>query len=340
MKAAIFKKKNTIHIEELPLPDTSAGMVRVKVLGCGVCGTDLHIYKGENPLARPPVVLGHEIFAELDEVGAGVKGLKKGSKVALDPLWPCGRCAFCRRGAINHCEDLTVTGYHVDGGYCQHILTRPEQVVPVPEEFSLKQGILVEPVACVLHGHDRLAAEAAGTALVIGAGPIGLIWGQMLLASGVKRLFMTDLVSGRRKSAEAIGAEVIKTDGKDLEKMAGKASAGGFDVVVDASGDPSAVTTAVKLTASLGTMVIFGVCPENSRSHIDPYEVYNKEMKIIASKMPPRTLGRAVGVLESGVVDAEKVVSHVLPLSGLMEALRMFEEERDKVLKMAIDPWL
>ena len=109
MKAAIFKKANVIEVDELPVPETPPGMVRVKTLACGVCGTDLHIYKGENPLARPPVALGHEIVAELEECGEGVEGPAVGSKVALDPLWPCGRCEYCKRGAVNHCPAGVLT---------------------------------------------------------------------------------------------------------------------------------------------------------------------------------------------------------------------------------------
>jgi threonine dehydrogenase-like Zn-dependent dehydrogenase len=315
------------------------GEVTIRVTGCGVCGTDQHIYAGEVAFARPPVVIGHEIAGTVYEIGEGVDDLEIGQSVALDPVIPCDRCEYCAQGYFNLCEEYTVMGYHVTGGFAEYTLAPRRQVYPLSERTGVKGGVLAEPLACVINGFDRIDIQAGGKVLLLGAGPIGLLWTQMVSYTPSVEIVQVEGIEMRSMVAEKLGAHrVILSDVASAEEQLREEYPDGFEYVIDVTGDPQAVEVGIKLTKKAGTMMIFGVCPEGSEITVDPYEIYLKEMRIVGSKMPPRTLGRAVKVIESGKIDDQTIVSDLMPLEELEEALDLFAHGRDRVLKMAIVP--
>ncbi|MFC2076812.1 zinc-dependent alcohol dehydrogenase family protein [candidate division KSB1 bacterium] len=341
MKAAVYLGENMIDFKEIPTPEPGPGEVLLEVRACGVCGTDVHIYKGEVPFAKPPVVIGHEIVGEVAALGEGVTDLQEGQSVAVDPLIPCGTCISCTSGHPNMCYNLTVMGYHRTGGFAQYTVTNRHQLHPLPDDMDTRRAVLAEPVACVIHGFDRLNPWPGANILIMGAGPIGLIWTQLLANCPFSTLVQTDLVAERREKAEKLGAEqTIDASTVDWPDAVMDIFPLGPDIVVDASGDPGAVASGLQLVAKSGTFMIFGVCPEGTRVEIDPFSVYAREIKIIGSKMPPFTLSRALRILSESKINDQVVVSHVLPLEMLPDALDWFESDRHRVLKMAINPWL
>ena len=337
MRAVYTEKDKIVFEREDKVPDLNNNEVLIKVTGCGVCGTDLHIYRGEVPLAKPPVVLGHEITGIVEKSA----DIKPGTPVAVDPVIPCHKCYYCHHGKPNLCKTPTIIGYHWDGGFQGCMKAPRSQVYPITENCGVKGGILIEPVACVINGYDKLNLRPGSTVLIMGAGPIGLIWMQMFKYSPVKFIAQTDLIEERCRKAAKLGADcVMNTSKVNLTEYSKEHFPEGFDIVVDATGDPRAVEEGIRLTANMGMMMIFGLCPKGSTATIDPLEVYQKEMKILSSKMPPLTFERAIRLIESGKIDYNKIVSHVFPLKKLPEALEKFENEKDKVLKMMIDPRL
>lgn len=339
MKAMVYLGKERIEMQELEIPRPGAGEVTIKVAGCGVCGTDQHIYAGKVPFARPPVVIGHEIIGTVYEIGKGAKDLEIGQTVALDPVIPCERCEYCAKGHFNLCEDYKVMGYHVTGGFAEYTLAPRRQIYPISEKVGTKGGVLAEPLACVINGFDKIDIKTGGKVLLLGAGPIGLLWTQMVKNTPSIEIVQVEQVEMRSKVAEELGADrVILGEVTLVEEQLRDSYSDGFEYVIDVTGDPKAIEVGIRLTKKTGTMMIFGVCPEGSEITVDPYEIYLKEMKIIGSKMPPLTLGRAVKVIESGKIDYQTIVSHLMPLEKLEEALDLFINGKDKVLKMAILP--
>ncbi|MFC1724024.1 zinc-dependent alcohol dehydrogenase family protein [candidate division KSB1 bacterium] len=338
---AVYQGKKTIEFERDIIPELKDDELLIKVTGCGVCGTDVHIYNGEISVAEPPVVIGHEITGIVENTGKDVKDINSGTPVAVDPVIPCRTCYYCRSGKPNLCDNLAVIGYHLDGGFERYTKAPRSQVYPLSENVSAKGRILVEPAACVINGYDKLDMKPGSTVLVLGAGPIGLIWLQLLKHSPVKLIVQTDIVEMRCKKANELGADIVLNRAEsDLKEFTAKNFKEGFDIVIDATGDPKAVEEGIELTAKMGTMMIFGLTPQGSTVSFEPLKVYDREMRIISSKMPPLTLERAVRLIESGKIDYEKIVSHTFPLEKLPEALDMFENGKDKVLKMLIDPWM
>lgn len=340
MKAAVFLRKNEINLQDLPEPAAVRGEVVVRVRACGVCGTDVHIFTGElTEDVEPPVVLGHEIMGEIVEVGEGVTELNVGQTVAVDPVVSCGRCEFCQIGQPNLCEAPQVIGYSRNGGYAEYVAVPASHIVPVRSDLSPKAGLLVETLACVLNGYERLGFEAGRTAMVIGAGTVGLLWNQMLKNSPSSLLIQTEPIEFRREKAKRLGADiVIDPSSESVTERVREIAPDGIDYIVDASGDTAAVQEAVGLVRKRGTFMVFGICPKEDTIRISPHDIYQREMRIIASKMPPRKLNQAARLLECGKIDFEEIVTTIQGLDELAEAIGQFTEGRDRNVKLAIDP--
>ncbi|MCX7920111.1 MAG: zinc-dependent alcohol dehydrogenase family protein [bacterium] len=341
MRAAVYTKRFTIELQEMPIPKPEQDEIVLKVLGCGVCGTDQHIYAGEVPLARPPVVLGHEYVGEIVELGKEVTGFNLGDWICVDPLSPCGYCPNCQDGSYNHCSNIIINGYHITGGFAQYSKINRKQAYPISKELGVKAGIIAEPLACVLHGYDLLHLRAGSNILLLGAGPIGLLWTQLLNHSPVKQIVQVELIESRGQFAKKYGADIVfNPSDKKIWHEIKQEFPQGFEYVVDVTGNPEAVAEGLKLVKRCGTLMIFGVCPEEARVTFSPYEMFANEITILGAKMPPYTMSRAIALLESGKIDYNGIVSHIMPLNELAHAFDMFVNQKEKILKMAIDPYL
>ena len=340
MKAAVFLGDARIEVQDLPTPEPGAGEAVVKVTACGVCGTDVHIYHGDiTEDVAPPVVLGHEITGQVAAVGKGVVDLDEGDNVCIDPLVGCGVCDHCRAGQPNLCPDPTIIGYKLNGGFAQYLLAPASKVHRIDSKAGAEGGILAETLACVLNGQDRLEFRTGKTALILGAGTVGLLWNN-LLRGPASCLLQSEPIAERRQLAHELGANItIDPNAAPIAEQVRATLPEGVDYIVDASGDPQAVEEAIPLLAPGGTFMVFGVCPQGSSISVDPFELYNKEARIIASKMPPLTLSRAVALVESGTIDCKRIVTGRFPLAELPETLAMFTDHRDAQVKMYIDPW-
>ena len=341
MTAAFFTSGRQMELRDAAVPAPAPGWVLLKVVGCGVCGTDHHIFVGElTDGVCPPVVLGHEIAARVEAVGDGVEGISCGAFCAVDPLIGCGRCRMCRTGRENLCASPTVIGYKLNGGFAQYVTAPVRKVVPLAESAGLAGGVLCETLACVINGYDRLGLTAGASAMILGAGTVGLLWAQILRQSPVRKLIQTEIVAFRREKARQLGADVVlDPQEQDLSSAVRQELPEGVDFIIDATGSAEAVQQALPLLARGGTFLIFGVCPTGSNVSFDPFEMYNKEARIIASKMPPRTLDRAACLIESGRIACEEIVTDIRPLEGLAESVAGFNDHRDRQVKVAIDPW-
>ncbi|MBN1352649.1 zinc-dependent alcohol dehydrogenase family protein [candidate division KSB1 bacterium] len=341
MKAAVFLNYNKIEIRDIPKPEPGDNEVVLKVGACGVCGTDYHIYTGQLKAAKPPVVLGHELTGTIISMGKHVKRFREGQTVSVDPLIACNTCEFCHTGRPNLCVNPTTIGYVVNGGFEQYAAIPQTHIYPISEKAGIKAGILVETLACVLHGFDRLGLKAGHSVMILGAGTVGCLWNQLVKHTPSTLLIQTELVEFRRTIAKKLGADVVidPLHEKLIERVLSLCPEG-VDYIIDATGDPKAVEQAIPLVRKGGTFMIFGVCPEDAMIRVSPFMLYQKEMNLIASKMPPQTLDRSVKLLEAGLIDYDTIVNSVMPLESIEEAFRMFEHSRDKVIKMAIDPWM
>ena len=341
MKGAVLEQYGSVKIREMDIPQAPSGEIILKVTGCGVCGTDVHLAAGDIPLAKPPVIMGHEIAAEVYDPGKSGGPFEKGEPVTVDPVVGCGNCVQCRKGKTNLCSSPTIIGYVRSGGFCQYLSVPIQQIYSVPESLGPKGGILVETLACVLNGYQRLPLTPGDTVLILGAGSVGLLWLQLIKHSLSSFIVQTDKVHKRLETAVNLGTDLTLLSGESpLADLLKDQCIKDFDVIIDATGNSKAISEALPFLGKGGRYMLFGVCSEEDRIQVSPYEMFLKEQTLLSAKMPPGTFDQSIRIIEAGIIDSEILVNRVLPLDQTEDALRMFVEEKDKAIKMMIDPWI
>lgn len=271
MRAARFYGKEDLRVEEMPEPTPGPGQVKLRNAFAGVCGSDLHFFfypeslpfdlNEPHPLsgASLPQVLGHEFSGTVIEVGEGVTNVRVGDRAAVFPLeFSCGKCAACRRGLPFSCPLMASLGATAPGGGMAEFTTCDASLLHVlPEGVDLRMGALVEPMAVAWHAVDRTEVKAGGTALIAGAGPIGIGAWFALKARGVDRVLVSEPSAERRAILAALGARVVDPVNEDLPAAVAELTDGdGVDVAVDAAGAGPAVTSALAALAPGGRVVV------------------------------------------------------------------------------------
>lgn len=328
MRAAILRAPGTWSIEELPTPEPKDQEVLVEVAACGVCGTDLHTLEGRNPLVRYPVTPGHEIVGTVTALGAGAGArLRVGDRVAIDPSRSCGACWHCRSGWPNLCPDKGGHGSRVPGGFAEYVVAREESCVRFAPTMSWDRAMLAEPLACVLHGMDRLGTVLGKRTLVFGAGTIGLLAAELLRTAGAE-VQLVEPSPARRQLAGSWG----------LRCAASPAEAdppeGGWDVVVDATGVPAAIEDAFTLVRRAGTILLLGVAPADARVSVSPFSINWMELTVIGSMAVRHSFQRAVELLPALEFPLESLVTHHVALDELEQAIGLLRNGEG--LKVAV----
>lgn len=307
-------------VVDVPVPTPGPGDVLIEVARAGICGTDLHILDGDYELARFPMTPGHEFAGVVVALGEGVRRSALGQRVTADPNLPCGLCPECQRGRANQCHDLAVVGVTRDGAFAPYVVV-PERVVVPIGELSFAAGALVEPLACVVWGLERVRVRAGDHALVFGAGPMGCLLIQALKASGAARVAVVDLAPSRLALARSLGADLAVTP-DELAALADVAPLG-FELVVEATGVPSVLEGAVEHARPGGTVWVFGVAAGDAMARISPYTLFRRDLALMGTFAVNQTVPQAVALIQGGAVDVEPLVSHVLPIDAFAEGLRL-----------------
>ena len=341
MKAAVFKAPGRIEVQDLPIPEPSPVEVRIKVLGCGVCGTDAHIFSGEIHNAEPPAVLGHEIYGQVDKVGDGVEGFNSGDRVVVDPFIFCGSCDSCKRGEYRFCEKESFIGYQRQGGFAQYTTVPSVNVYKIDADIDVRDAVLTETLSTVLAGLSNLDPEAGCSFLLLGAGTVGLLWNQVLNRSLSVTLVQTELLPMRRSKAKSQGADrVLSPKEQSLESMVRKLCTQGLDYLIDATGSTAAIEEALPLLKRGGTFLSFGICPEEERLSLSLNWFYHRQVRFLTSRRPPREMKRAIELLEQKRLHLSDLVTGIYPLDEIELAFKRFSAAKDEEIKMMIDPWM
>jgi len=342
MKAAVFNGAGNIEIQEIDVPEPGKGEALLKVRGCGVCGTDAHIYSGDIDNAVPPVILGHEITGTVEKAGPEVSSIVEGQEVVVDPFVYCGICEFCKTGNRVLCENESFLGYHRHGGFCQYTLVPETNVYSVPSGLSFSDRIICETLSTVLAGFDRLDPKPGSTILILGAGTVGLLWNQVVRGCLPAVIIQTEIVKTRRERAAGLGADiVISPEQDDVRGIVLDRFPLGVDRIVDATGSTAAVEQALPLLKKGGTFLSFGICPAHEHLSLSLNWVYKKQIRILTSRRPPRhNMSNAIKILEKGLIDSEALVTSKRSLCDIETAFTDFSERRNREIKMAIDPWI
>ncbi|WAM31256.1 zinc-dependent alcohol dehydrogenase family protein [Caldicellulosiruptor naganoensis] len=324
MKAAVFYGQKNLKVEEIDLPPLKQGEILVKVKACGICGTDVHIFSGEEGSAKVthPVILGHEFCGEVVETKSSL--FKIGDKVSIDPNIYCGVCKFCRSGKIQLCENLLALGVNLNGGFAEYAVV-PEKQAIVFEDISFEEAALAEPLACCLHGIEKLEIKATDKVLIIGLGPIGLIMLEILKLYGVYNLYGYEIDDFRKEVAKGQGIKDIIEESTDER----------FDIVIECAGTKESIEMAFEKLEKGGQLLVFSVPSPKTNVLINPFEMFKKEAKVYWSFVNPFTQKLAIELLESKKINLKHLITHKISLKELSQALN---KRYEKQLKVIVQP--
>lgn len=256
MRGALYYGRERVRVEDVPAPVPTAGEVLLKVAFCGICGSDLHEYY-DGPVFIPteahprtghcaPGVFGHEFSGTVVDCGSDVDEVEIGQRAAVNPIMACGVCAFCQRGESHRCTDITILGNAGGpGGLAEYVCVPARRLVPLPDEVSLADGALVEPLAVAEHAVSHLGPVIPSAVLIVGAGPIGIAAALALQGRGVERIVFAELSELRRDAVVRLGFELLGLDAADV-----------FPVVVECAGRDASFALATERLETGGTLLV------------------------------------------------------------------------------------
>ncbi len=336
MKAALLKGPYNIEIIDTERPKLRPGQVLIKVRRCGICGSDLHAYKGKHPDFVIPVIPGHEFSGDVVEIGEGVEKVKIGDRVTVEPLVVCGKCYFCARGEYHRCLDLKVLGAQANGAFAEYIAVDERWVYRLPDTFTYEEGAMVEPLAVAVHAVKR--AEPLGdNVLILGAGTIGLLTLQVARARGAINIIITDIVDWKLDVARRLGATVaVNPEKEDLKDVVMRYTNGlGVDVAFEAVGSPITLSQALELTRKGGNVVVIGVF-EEPEVKLNIMNVVNKELNVYGSLVYNWDFERAINLIRTRRVDVRSLVSDVIKLEEIKKGFERMLAREEGIIKIQV----
>jgi L-iditol 2-dehydrogenase len=346
VKVARFYAPGDVRLEDAPEPVAGEGELKIRVRACSTCGTDVKIFNHGHQHIDPPRVMGHEIAGEVVDVGAGVEGWSPGDRVQVIAAVPCGRCEECLAGRMTICPNQTSVGYHYDGGFAQYLVV-PRAVLAVngvnriPDAVSFDEASVAEPLACVLNGQELARVGEGDVVVVVGAGPIGCLHVRLARSRGAAQVFLVELNRARLDLSAAVvkpdaaicGAEVDAVD-EVLKLTNGR----GADVVITAAASGKAQEDALLMVARAGRISLFGGLPkDNPTITLDSNLVHYRELTLVgANGSSPSHNARALELIASGAVPVADLITHRLPLDGVLDAFGIVA--RGEAIKVTIQP--
>lgn len=313
-----------MDIVDMPEPEVSGDLVKIKVARAGICGTDIHTFDGTYAANRPPVVLGHEFSGIVAEVGPDAATVKIGDRVTCETTFEiCGSCAYCLEKEYNLCANRQGLGTQVNGAFAEYVLARAEYVRVLPQEVSLLAAALTEPLACCVHGAlEKTDLKPGGVAVVLGPGPIGLLMCLLLQSQGVKTVLAgISKDASRFELAEELGVpHIVDQQKQNIDQYVFDLTRGeGADTVFECSGAAPALNTGLRLAAKKADVVLMGIFQEQFNL-IDTSVFFPREIRLVGSRtQKPSSWDRALELMRTGAVRPEKIVTGIIPLADWRE---------------------
>ena len=334
MKALIYAGPKQAVLKDVPAPAAREGAVKVDVRYCGVCGSDIGIYLGTHPRAKAPLVFGHEFLGVVAEDG---KKFKKGDRVVAYPLLSYGHCSACRTGSAHVCNTLGLIGIDVDGGMCEELYVDEDVLFKVPDGVSDRAAVVTEPLAVILRAVHQAEFKARDVAVVIGAGPIGMLTGIVLKNIGAAKVFISDVAEKRLAIAEELGLTPVNVAKENLNEVVKAATGGeGCDVLFECSGSAQGAMDMTEITRVSGTICMVSV-------HKKPHEVNLqqlnfKEQWMIGTRVYTKEeFGQAVEYTKDLQEQLEKVVTHIVPMKDAERVFDMIADVSEGTVKVVVD---
>lgn len=339
MRVAMYYNNKDVRIEEMPTPHIGSDELLVKVWASGVCGSDvLEWYR----LPKAPLVLGHEIAGEIAEVGSDIREWKKGDRVFVSHHVPCNMCRYCLAGHHSVCDTLSATNFD-PGGFTEYVrvpaINVRNGVYRLPDTMSYREGVFIEPLACVVRGQEHTGWMPGRRVLVIGSGIAGLLHIQLAQAAGAARVIAVDINASRLDAAKKLGADVALTPGDDFIERLKDCNDGRLaELVIVSTGAVSAVGQAFHAVDRGGTILFFAPSDPGARVEMPFNELWRKEVTMTTSYAgSPRDITVAMELISSGKLNVIDMITHRLPLEKTGEGFSLVAEAVDS-MKVVIEP--
>jgi L-iditol 2-dehydrogenase len=342
LKALLLSRYRHLEITDTPIPVPARDEILVRVAACGICGSDVHGYDGSTGRRIPPLVMGHEAAGTIAEIGDGVEGFLKGDRVTFDSTVYCGECGNCRCGEVNLCDRRQVLGvscgdYRRNGAFAEFVVVPARIVHRLPHNLSFYEAALLEAVAVALHAVALAPIQPGSTALVVGAGTIGLLVQQALAVAGCKPVFVADVDATRLKLSASLGATTILGSGPDLVNELLRLTNGtGVDIAIEAVGINQTVTTAINATRKGGSVVLVGnVSPEVT---LPLQTVVTRQIRLQGSCASAGEYPQAIELMSSGQINVKPLISAVAPLAEGPQWFDRLYAREPNLMKVVLQP--
>jgi L-iditol 2-dehydrogenase len=343
MRSLLLSEYSHLELAELPLPAVGADEVLVRVEACGICGSDVHGFDGSTGRRIPPIVMGHEAAGTVEAIGADVKNFVKGDRVTFDSTVYCGKCEYCARGQINLCDNREVIGvscgdYRRNGAFAEYVVVPERIMYPLPEDFLFEEAAMLEAVSVGLHAVKVSQVAGGETALVIGAGMIGLLTLQAARAAGCGRVLIADVDETRLNMAKQVGAEeVLHCSGAELVAEVMRLTNGrGVDLALEAVGRNETVAAAIDCTRKGGTVTLVGnIMPEVT---LPLQKVVVRQLRLQGSCASSGEYPEAIELIANGKIQVKPLITAV---ASLEEGPRWFERlhaREPNLMKIILKP--
>ncbi len=334
MKLAKMTDFNKLTIADTSMPELNEGEALIKVKYVGICGSDVHIFEGKHPTAKPTMVLGHEFYGELYDIKSDtVTGFSIGDRVAGHPLASCGYCEHCMNGRENICKDVSIFGVHTDGCYAEYVKVSAERLVALDPEADPEVASLLEPLAVAVHDIRRSGLQAGESVFIIGAGTIGILLALVAEYNGAGKIVLTDIDPVRLEFARSFGFTAIDAASNNYNSEVEKISGGtGFKRVFEVSGTQAGWTNMTKAAESGGTIVLIGI--PNRQFEIDVVSVVLRELDLKGVRIHRFNNFRvAADIINNGKINLKlkRIVSRVYTLEQAEEAFKDIHNDKSIV---------
>jgi L-iditol 2-dehydrogenase len=342
MKTIRLVKPYRFKVQDEPVPKLQEEEVRLRIKAVGVCGSDIHLYKGvsyDQKETIDPLVLGHEFSGLVEAVGGSVSSIKPGDRVAVEAGVHCGRCEWCLRGYTNLCPDMRFCGTPpMDGALRQYISWPAHLVYPMPDSMTFEDGVMAEVYGIALHSVALANMRPGMTAAVLGTGSIGLAMVQLLYKTrGVTALFATDLLDYRLDAAQKMGATAALNAGKSdiVDRIMQATGNRGVDVVFECAGAEETCYQSVEIAARGGKAIFIGI-PDDNRT---PFSAARRKgLTIRFDRRSLFTYENVIELIAGGLLDTKTPVTHHFSLEETPKAYDMVSRYKDGVIKAIIHP--
>jgi L-iditol 2-dehydrogenase len=338
MKAALLTAPYQIDLQEVEEPRLSSADVLIKVRCVGVCGSDVHAYKGTHPFRKPPVILGHEMAGEVADVGEEVTLFEKGDRVSVEPQTYCRQCSTCYQGHYNLCNNKRILGTTPwPGAFSEYVAIPEDKVYLLPDGVSFEEGALVEPLAVGIHAAQIAKIRMGDWVLVMGSGTIGLATLVALREAGATRVITTDVEDFNLARARELGAwATVNVRRESLEKRVKEWTKGeGVDAAVIAVHIPSLIDESLGLVRKRGRVVLVAIFDEEAT--IDPFKIGFTEVEVVGSwTYDGKDFRAAIDLMSQGRITVESFITHRWPIERVREALDLVDKRTENMIKVVL----